>query len=114
MSNDRQGCNSRTVSQYFSCLQSVILFSKLNKIFVGHFHLIFFYNIIKIINFRDDFTDMSEMPTLFAMHAADNIGLKHLVQYRHGAAQYTGDLEFIFYGYHLDRAIPIIQRPYIV
>ena len=33
---------------------------------------------------------------------------------RHGVAQYTEDLEFIFYGYHLDRAIPIIQRPYIV
>ena len=37
-----------------------------------------------------------------------------LIYSRHGAAQYTGDLEFIFCGYHLDRAIPIIQRPYIV
>ena len=36
------------------------------------------------------------------------------VLFRHGAAQYTGDLEIIFHGYHLDRAIPIIQRPYIV
>ena len=38
----------------------------------------------------------------------------HAPASRHGAAQYTGDLEFIFYGHHLDRAIPIIQRPYIV
>ena len=31
-----------------------------------------------------------------------------------GAEQYMGDLEFIFYGNHLDRTIPRIQRPYIV
>ena len=39
---------------------------------------------------------------------------RHMHDIRHGAEQYTGDLEFIFYGYHLDRTIPRIQRPYIV
>ena len=27
------------------------------------------------------------------------------VETRHGAEQYAGDLECVFYGYHLDRAI---------
>ena len=29
---------------------------------------------------------------------------------RHGAERYTGYLEFMFYGYHLDRAIPRIPE----
>ena len=28
-----------------------------------------------------------------------------IVKTRHGAEQYAGDLECVFYGYHLDRAI---------
>ena len=34
----------------------------------------------------------------------------HWVATRHGAEQYTGYLEFVFYGYHLDRAIPRISE----
>ena len=30
---------------------------------------------------------------------------------RHGAEQYTGDLELIFSGYHLDRTVPKIPEP---
>ena len=31
--------------------------------------------------------------------------LEPRVEARHGAEQYAGDLECVFYGYHLDRAI---------
>ena len=30
---------------------------------------------------------------------------------KHGAEQYTGYLEFIFSGYHLDRTVPRIPEP---
>ena len=32
-------------------------------------------------------------------------GLREPILNRHGAEQYAGDLECVFYGYHLDRAI---------
>ena len=32
------------------------------------------------------------------------------LEIRHGAEQYTGYLEFIFYGHHLDRAVPRIPE----
>ena len=36
-----------------------------------------------------------------------------LLWYRHGAEQYAGDLECVFYGYHLDRAIlKIVEAAY--
>ena len=50
----------------------------------------------------------------FPGYLTDTSSKTKYLQVRHGAEQYTGDLEFVFYGYHLDRTILRIQRPYIV
>ena len=52
----------------------------------------------------------SSLSSVQALRVTDTLFLYS----RHGAEQYTGDIYLMFYGYHLERAIPRIQRPYTV
>ena len=47
---------------------TVLLFSKLNKLFFGYFDPDFFYNIVKINDFRGELDDISAKKEALAIH----------------------------------------------